>query len=402
MELMLWRWSTMVQATSVVLIAGFFIALAHSLGRDELRSWVGAWLANLAALLVTIVFWLLRPEGVFAFGVATTAYLFSKTMFVVLLIDGAAGFSIRRPARPSYAGVLAVVAMLSLSGGLVIRTIDQLGLVQAAVICLGLGASAISLARSHFDRHGWLATGFAIRALLALAESAAYAMHWNGANNPAPAFLATFISVHSSFDAGAEWVIALGCVLTLYSRIQGELTQSNTELKHAQVQLRDLLHRDQLTDALNRRALPSLLREAHAGGATLLFFDLDDFKRINDQLGHHVGDTCLFRFAGALRAVFAAHDRIVRYAGDEFVVFTQEGDADIIAERIRRVRSDLASASGPTPSIHFSVGIAHVDPGDDPEAALLKADRAMYAAKSARVPEMRSKYQREARADLSG
>lgn len=399
---MLWRWSTMVQATSVVLIAGFFIALAHSLGRDELRSWVGAWLANLAALLVTIAFWLLRPEGAFAFGVAATAYLFTKTMFVVLLIDGAAGFSIRRPARSSYAGVLAVVAMLSLSGGLVIRSIDQLGLVQAAIICLGLGASAISLARSRFDRHGWLATGFAIRAVLALAESAAYAMHWSGASNPAPAFLTTFISVHSSFDAGAEWVIALGCVLTLYSRIQGELTQSNGELKQAQVQLRGLLHRDQLTDVLNRRALPGLFREAQVAGATLLFFDLDDFKRINDQLGHHVGDTCLVRFARALHEAFATGDRIVRYAGDEFVVFTEERNADIIADLIRRVRGDLASSSDPAPDIHFSVGIARVDPGDDPEAALLKADRAMYAAKSARTSEIQLKNQREERVDLSG
>jgi diguanylate cyclase (GGDEF)-like protein len=173
-------------------------------------------------------------------------------------------------------------------------------------------------------------------------------------------------------------------------------------LKHAQVQLRDLLNRDQLTDVLNRRALPNLLREAQVAGATLLFFDLDDFKRINDQFGHHVGDTCLVRFARALHTVFGSEHRIVRYAGDEFIVFTEESDPATIATRVRSVRLDLESLQEETPIIHFSVGIARVDPGADPDAALLMADRAMYAAKSARVAGTPSSSVRAQGVDFSG
>jgi diguanylate cyclase (GGDEF)-like protein len=386
MELMLWRWSTMVQATSAVLIAGFFIALAHSMRREELRAWVGAWIANLLALLVTIVFWLLQPEGRIAFSVAAAFYLFAKSMFVVLLVDGAAGFSVKRPARASYTGIAAVVAMLSLAVGVLTRNIDQLGFIQAAVIAICLGASAISLARANSHRYGWLALGFGLRAILGLIESAAYATHWLGDKGHAPTHLQTFISVHSSFDTGAEWVIALGCVLTLYSAIQRELTESNDELRLAQVQLGDLLHRDQLTGVLNRRSLPTRLEEARENGATILFFDLDDFKQINDVRGHHAGDACLRLFARAVKDVFGSDDRVIRFAGDEFIVITDELDPTTISSRISMIRQRLEARPPGSPEVRFSVGMSVLQRHGDPESALLEADRAMYLAKASRCP----------------
>lgn len=385
MELMLWRWSTMVQATSVVLITGFLIALAHSMKRDELRIWVCAWAANLVALLVTTLFWILQPEGRLAFVIAAWSYFFAKTLFVMLLVDGAGGFVSGRPARSSYAGLVAIVATLSLAAAMAVQTIDMLGLVQSAVICVMLGSSAIFLARNRSGRFGWLSAGFAIRALLAFAESAAYAAHVLLDESARPPFLATFLSVHSSFDAGAEWVIALGCVLTLYGAIQRELTQANSELSLTQVQLRDLLQRDQLTGVLNRRALPALLRESQASGATIVFFDLDDFKSINDAHGHHAGDTCLRLFARTLQQVFPAGDRVIRYAGDEFIVITEDTDPEIIERHVRSVRLQLASASHDAPAIGFSHGAARVPDHGDPELALHEADQAMYRAKSDRA-----------------
>ncbi|HEV2607868.1 MAG TPA: hypothetical protein VGT79_07790, partial [Xanthomonadaceae bacterium] len=96
MELLLWRWSTSVQITSDLLIAVFFVVLARSVGRVELRSWVSAWVANLGALSITIVFWLLQPQSKLVFAVISAMYIFAKTLFVVLLVIGAAGFVERR------------------------------------------------------------------------------------------------------------------------------------------------------------------------------------------------------------------------------------------------------------------------------------------------------------------
>jgi diguanylate cyclase (GGDEF)-like protein len=384
MELLLWRWSTLVQATSDLMIAVFFLALARSLGRRELRAWVGAWLANFAALAVTIVFWLAQPQGAAQFGFNIAAYLFAKTLFVALLIYGTVAFAKASGDGAPYARLCAVVAAFAVLGGLLIHSIDALGLVQSAVIGVALGLCALYLVWNGGSRYAWLAAGFSLRALLGLAEAVAYGLQSQTADAQAPSLLATFLASHSSFDTGAEWVIALGCVLTLYDTIQRELTQSNGELRHTQEQLRDLLHRDQLTGVFNRRALPTMLREAQTGAGAILFFDLDGFKQVNDLHGHHVGDACLVRFARALQENFSAGDRVLRYAGDEFVVITQDHDADAIAARIEAVRRQLADDAGTGPRIGFSVGSARLTAQSDPDAALRQADQSMYEAKAMR------------------
>lgn len=79
----------------------------------------------------------------------------------------------------------------------------------------------------------------------------------------------------------------------------------------------------QLTGLKNRRALAAVLRAAYDTGATIVFFDLNDFKEINDSLGHQAGDEWRKRFADALRASFRPDDHVFRFAGDEFVVIAQ-------------------------------------------------------------------------------
>jgi diguanylate cyclase (GGDEF)-like protein len=189
--------------------------------------------------------------------------------------------------------------------------------------------------------------------------------------------------VHSSFDTGAEWMIALGCVLTLYRTIQQELIRSNGDLRVAKEELQILLNRDQLTGVFNRRSLTAILRESQASGATILFFDLNEFKEINDSYGHHVGDDCLRRFARALQESFRPGDHVIRYAGDEFIVIAPDIESVEVDERIESVRRKLGAASGENPRIGFSVGRAHLPVQGDPEEALRAADKAMYRDKAA-------------------
>ncbi|MGA7297793.1 MAG: GGDEF domain-containing protein [Rhodanobacteraceae bacterium] len=384
MELLLWRWSTAVQASSDLLIAVFFVAIALTLRRAELRAWTMAWLANLAALVVTIFFWILRPENPWVVELLTAAYLFSKTLFVLMLFQGANQFRGKNAIRLPSGLIGVAILAYSVAGAILIDSIDLLGLVQTIIIALGLGFSAIYLVRAGVRHYVWLIAGLGIRSLLAVIECVAYAHVLVQGSNVEPDLLGIFVSVHSSFDTVAEWMIALGCVLTLYGTIRGELTRANQKLTAAQTQLQDLLHRDQLTGVLNRRALPTVFDEARSQGGTMLFFDLDDFKEINDHCGHQVGDQCLAHFARALTEGFGAGDRVVRFAGDEFVAVTQETDATSILDRVHALRRLLQSSPCHGVHIRFSYGHARLARDGDPEAALHEADQSMYRAKAER------------------
>src|SRR5947199_3425838 len=96
MELLLWRWSTTAQITSELMIAVFFVVLARSVRRVEIRPWIQAWLWNLAALFVTIIFWFAQPNSRIAFMATVFGYTLSKTIFFVLLVAGTWNF-VRRP-----------------------------------------------------------------------------------------------------------------------------------------------------------------------------------------------------------------------------------------------------------------------------------------------------------------
>jgi diguanylate cyclase (GGDEF)-like protein len=371
MALLLWRWSTTAQIVSALILAVFFVVLNLSVGRRELRTWVAAWLVNLCALVVTVIYWFFPPQTPAIFLLVRVSYMFTKTLFVVLLVCGASEFTPGGLLRWSRS-LAAAVLVWALGGALLFNTLDSMGAAQAAVV-LGLFSwSAYSLlAHSGVPASGWLASGFIARAVLAAGESAAHtsqvaALPWSSWPN-VPLFLASY----SSFDAAAEWVIALGCVLMLYRTIQLELTQTNNELHAAQAVLQRIADRDSVTGLANRRALPAIFRDVYSTGATLLFFDLNGFKQINDTLGHHAGDEHLRRFAAALQGAFRPDDHVVRYAGDEFLVIAKGVEPSQMTERLDELRKDLGVP-------RFSVGASHLEAGADSEAAIQSADEAMY------------------------
>jgi len=165
------------------------------------------------------------------------------------------------------------------------------------------------------------------------------------------------------------------------------------ERQAAQKQLTYLAQYDALTDLPNRRHLALFLgdvvRLAAASGrrAGVMFIDLDHFKKINDSLGHDVGDQLLVLATQRLRACVREGDLVARLGGDEFalVLPTASDDAELV--RLARVLVDTLSQPfvmhGQQLFVSASIGIArYPDDGANAEMLLKNADTAMYAAKS--------------------
>lgn len=172
--------------------------------------------------------------------------------------------------------------------------------------------------------------------------------------------------------------------------LQGESALRNLVLYE---QVRNLAIRDPLTGLFNYRyfwdVLPHEIRlsQRYGNPLSLLFLDIDDFKAINDTLGHPLGDTVLKTLAAYLEGALRQADVICRYGGEEFVVLlpqTPQNQALALAERLHQGISQLAVAL-PQGKLHFtvSIGVAGLQPGMNSEGLVRAADRALYQAKQA-------------------
>jgi diguanylate cyclase (GGDEF)-like protein len=374
METLLYRWSTTLQVVSDLMIALFFIVLMRSMRRPELKWWLYAWLANVAALGVTVAYWIFRPETRFVNRMLTAAYSFSKTCFIILLIVGALGFT-RHAVGPSLLrkllGAALVYALLlaTLSTGVL-----TLGMTQTVMMSALFLFGAWLIAHTQPPGHTWLATAFVLRGAFATVEAAVYTYRYFEFPFATSPLVEGYLASHSSFDAAAEWMISLGCVLVMYRFIMDELGE-------AKARLQLLVDHDDLTGLINRRSLIPLMRNASEDGATVLFFDLNDFKGINDTLGHQAGDACLRRFGEVLKSSFRPDDHVVRYAGDEFVVIARGLAPQEVSDRVNTARDQLGTPGEQTPPLRFSVGMSFLDANGEPEQALREADAAMYREK---------------------
>jgi len=147
---------------------------------------------------------------------------------------------------------------------------------------------------------------------------------------------------------------------------------------------------DALTGLLNHGAMQVRVREEIARAARdskplcCVLIDLDDFKRVNDELGHPAGDALLRRVADALRAEVRPYDQVARYGGDEFVLVlpgTEESVARAVAERVRdRVRRGGPRGAG-GPIGNCSIGVSAWEPPMSADDLLAAADRALLLAK---------------------
>ncbi|HNM95086.1 MAG TPA: GGDEF domain-containing protein, partial [Mycobacterium sp.] len=166
------------------------------------------------------------------------------------------------------------------------------------------------------------------------------------------------------------------------------VTRDVSERRQFEAELRRLAVTDEVTGLWNRRhgeeLLAAELADARAAGRpmALLMLDIDHFKSINDRHGHQGGDDALVEVSRRLRDSLPGTDMVSRWGGDEFVVLLRDCRIDeglTVADKIRGRIADTAFESFGLMTV--SVGAAELQPGDDLDAWLARADEALYKAK---------------------
>jgi len=171
----------------------------------------------------------------------------------------------------------------------------------------------------------------------------------------------------------------------------GELRKETTVLKQSveEEQVKSLT--DALTAIANRRAYEERLEteisrwQRHGGHLSLMVFDLDHFKSINDSYGHIVGDKVLRGLTATFQRSIRRTDFLARYGGEEFVLILPETSLDetmVIADKLRaEVEQCVFKYQGEVVPVTVSIGVAELREGDTRESLFERADRALYLAK---------------------
>ncbi len=189
----------------------------------------------------------------------------------------------------------------------------------------------------------------------------------------------TVVTIHP------EHVRLISSVLRIYRNFQALL---------------DYSERDTLTGLLNRKTFdeafykisastgptmpsPDARRQSvNAASHYIGVIDIDHFKRVNDEFGHLIGDEVLLLLSRLMRSSFRFNDRLYRFGGEEFVVLMRCGAADEASQIFERLRTHVQSYRFPqVGTITVSVGYTQMIPGDTPNIAFARADKAVYWAK---------------------
>lgn len=207
-----------------------------------------------------------------------------------------------------------------------------------------------------------------------------------------PAHPVTSSAVRSSVAEHAAAVI-VGLPKTMI-REAGMLELLAAELRIAELEkelaaAREAACTDPLTGALNRRGFEQACQRelalARRSGLSfaLAHLDLDDFKRLNDTLGHQVGDKALVHLVDLLRKSMRPSDVLCRFGGEEFVLMLPATSLDEAAKAISRFLREFAAQTipGTDSTLTFSAGVVVQDISESLQQAIQRADEATYAAK---------------------
>ncbi len=164
-----------------------------------------------------------------------------------------------------------------------------------------------------------------------------------------------------------------------------------SELQAALDKASQLVRHDQLTGALNRRGLDEIYDNEVARARRrqsplcVALLDIDNFKKLNDSLGHDAGDAALIHLVSVIRDTLRPQDTLARFGGEEFIILLPDTAVDDASKALTRVQRELTRrfflANNEKVLITFSAGVTEVRTDDTQASAVKRADEAMYSAK---------------------
>lgn len=178
--------------------------------------------------------------------------------------------------------------------------------------------------------------------------------------------------------------------------MRAKVAEAEHEVERLQKELSnasDMVRLDPLTGALNRKGMNEALEtevariQRHGGKLCLALLDIDNFKKLNDTLGHAAGDAALIHLAQVVQEAIRPEDTLARYGGEEFVVILPTTHLEDAVQAMVRVQRELTKRfflnNNEKVLITFSCGVAELKEGEPAATALERADGAMYLAKRA-------------------
>jgi diguanylate cyclase len=175
---------------------------------------------------------------------------------------------------------------------------------------------------------------------------------------------------------------------------QEKVKKSEARIHELEMELEttsDLVRHDQLTGVLNRRGLEDMFNKEVARAQrhdTLLcvgMLDIDNFKKLNDSLGHDVGDQALIHLANVCRETLRPQDTVARFGGEEFIILLPETPLEDASVALTRLQRELTKKfflnDNEKVLITFSAGVTQMMPEDTQATVIKRADEAMYKAK---------------------
>ncbi|MBI4809569.1 MAG: diguanylate cyclase [Nitrosomonadales bacterium] len=180
-------------------------------------------------------------------------------------------------------------------------------------------------------------------------------------------------------------------VLISHKKQADEAETRIRELEHELEEVSELVREDQLTGALNRRGLDeSIDRELKRSDrskvpVSIALLDIDNFKHLNDSLGHQAGDLALKHLTKVIKETLRPADTVGRYGGEEFLIVLPDTDLNSAVEAMQRLQRDLTKKfflhNNERILVTFSAGVALRREEEDADALIGRADKAMYKAK---------------------
>lgn len=389
---------------AVLLVALFGLLRRYAKTRAYFVIWQNAWIAVSIAIGAVVVRYLLLPlfdpkliqgdpgqlRPLYA------VYQLGKLAYVGLMVYGTASFARSNVITTSrLRWGIAFALLYGLFPVLTTQRSADLIIWQSPVMVLGFTYCAYLLMTLPRERRsvGSRVAGVCFSLIASLWTL--YVFAFNTRLHLLPGIPRTGLEVvvvyNSYVDLLLQVLLGYAMVVMLMEDRKREVDDAHTALAEAHEQLQSASYHDTLTGALNRRAFVEGygLSEAHSSGGSVVALDLDNLKLVNDSFGHAAGDKLLRRLAEVVRSIVRPSDTLYRWGGDEFLLVLPGAHTADVQPRVEEVisQSNLLRVREAGPEdlrLLVSVGAADFTGAADLEAAIERADNAMYAQKAQR------------------